>query len=284
MLANLYVEHLDYHCFTQQRPYLFDELVHRFQQELLQPHGLHVDTALLERSSHHSFLEMSKSLLDPLAVQGKLEGVDLVVLAYCTPDVNVTDSVVCHLIHQYQLEGANGFAISDMGMAASWTALQVIADRFYTGSSQKAILIALDQTTFPNRIAHVHDRQLRDAGSILLMSRTASEEESWSLVDRMYRYSPQGIEGRVNDTVASWSLEYSLKEERAVIVAHRSLEPCLYWVDQPVVYYDADTHLVTAPFITWHQQLKGAPEYVWWMHYDDVHPFYYSALFRSHQV
>jgi hypothetical protein len=77
-----------------------------------------------------------------------LGGIDLVVLAYATPEIDTRDFVGC-FIADAVAGGPMVFSISDQGSTAPFTALRLAGDYLADCGGRRALVLALDQRTIP---------------------------------------------------------------------------------------------------------------------------------------
>ncbi|WP_329172132.1 hypothetical protein [Streptomyces sp. NBC_01477] len=113
--------------------------------DLLRPYGLGLEAGALERGGQ-SYGEMAEALIRLAVPEG--ESVDLLVLAYCVPDITPGRATTTMLSHVCP-GGPMAFAVSDQGGAGAFTALRLI--RAYAGSAglPRALLLVVEQPALP---------------------------------------------------------------------------------------------------------------------------------------
>src|SRR5262249_51745452 len=102
------------------------------------------DLSVLDDWRGHSFSGMTGDLLSDL--DEPLAELDLVVLAYQTPDLHVAEAAGCYLAHRCP-GGPASFAISGPGPGSAFTALKVADSMYRCGVLGAGVLFVLDQTT-----------------------------------------------------------------------------------------------------------------------------------------
>ncbi|MFJ8953502.1 hypothetical protein ACIRO1_25645 [Streptomyces sp. NPDC102381] len=91
---------------------------------------------------------------------------DLVVVAYAIPDLHPFVTTASYLNHRFG-DTAKSFAVSEQGLLAPFTALQIVSAYQRSGRSQRAVIAVLEQTTLPTYDPLVHDTGLIDTGVLL---------------------------------------------------------------------------------------------------------------------
>nr|WSX78815.1 hypothetical protein OH826_36180 [Streptomyces sp. NBC_00899] len=113
--------------------------------DLLQPYGLALDEAALARGGQ-SYGEMAEALIAQAVPPG--ESVDLLVLAYCVPDITpgrATTTWLSHLCPGTPM----ALAVSDQGPAAAFTALRLIQAYAAGAGLLRALLLVVEQDALP---------------------------------------------------------------------------------------------------------------------------------------
>ena len=121
--------------------------LYRFTSDLASPFGVGVRTDVLDRP-HPSYSMMADTMLhDAVAASGGQEP-DLVVLAYAIPEIDPRRCVATRLNH---LAGGDpfGFAVSDQGTAAPFSALALIGAHLRSGGCRRAMLVVVEQADLP---------------------------------------------------------------------------------------------------------------------------------------
>ncbi|HEY4023717.1 MAG TPA: hypothetical protein VGM75_33890 [Pseudonocardiaceae bacterium] len=111
---------------------------------LLRANGRPEDMAIMRQWRGHAYTAMTADLLDGLA--RPLPELDLVVLAYQTPDLHVGEAAGCYLAQRCPGDPAS-FAISQQGPGAAFTALRVADSMHAFGALRAGAVFVLDQTT-----------------------------------------------------------------------------------------------------------------------------------------
>lgn len=120
--------------------------LHRGLADLSSLYGARFRPDLLDPDDLVSYTYMASELLGEL--RPRLGEVDLVVLAYATPEIDTRDFVGCFLA-----DAVPGsplvFSVSDQGPTAPFTALRLAGDYLEDRAGRRALVLALDQCTIP---------------------------------------------------------------------------------------------------------------------------------------
>ncbi|MFC8453524.1 hypothetical protein [Kitasatospora sp. NPDC057223] len=121
-----------------------------FVSDLARPYGLELREDLLRRGVGHSYGEMAEELLAQALPAG--EPVDLLILAFSSPDVRPGRSAAVHL-SRFCPGAPLAFAVCDQGPAAAFTALRIASDYSRSGACRRAVVLAVEQTSLHHRPA-----------------------------------------------------------------------------------------------------------------------------------
>lgn len=120
--------------------------LHEGLSDLTELYGAAYRPDLFDPDRLVSYMYMASELLGEL---GPLLGeVDLVVLAYATPEIDTRDFVGCFLADAVP-GGPLVFSLSDQGPTAPFTALRLAGDYLADCAGRRALVLALDQSTIP---------------------------------------------------------------------------------------------------------------------------------------
>ncbi|MEV7467352.1 hypothetical protein AB0O20_12755 [Streptomyces kronopolitis] len=133
-------------AFDGRPPAPADPFLVRIYTDMAELYGTTFDQERLERARRNTFSRMAEGLLDTLpALGGPL---DLVVVASAEPDFDPRQSAVAYLSER--VSGTPlGFALSDQGDAAPYTALRLAGEYAAAGQAERVLVTAMDQTTTP---------------------------------------------------------------------------------------------------------------------------------------
>jgi 4-hydroxymandelate oxidase len=119
-------------------------LLHGYLADMTAPYGIAVREDLIEQGVGHSYGEMCVPLLAELVSEER--PVDLLVLATGIPDIRLGRATATYL--SWHCAGAPlAFAVSDQGLLAAFTALQLIDGYARTGGCRRAVLLVAEQPT-----------------------------------------------------------------------------------------------------------------------------------------
>ncbi|MCX5214947.1 hypothetical protein OG689_37775 [Kitasatospora sp. NBC_00240] len=122
-----------------------------FVADLTRPYGVPLREDLLAEGVGHSYGEMAEGLLrDALPAD---EPVDLLILAFSSPDVRPGRSAALHL-SRFCPGSPLAFAVCDQGSAAPFTALRIATDYARTGACRRAVVLVMEA-------AHLHHEPAR---------------------------------------------------------------------------------------------------------------------------
>lgn len=124
----------------------FDAEMIEYYQDLLALFDVPFDEQRLRTGPNVGYTELAESVL---AVDGlTVRRPDLVLLTYAIPDLHPFKAVSAHVNHLLG-GGARSMAISEQGLQAPYTALQ-LADAYHrSGGCDSALVLVVEQTTLP---------------------------------------------------------------------------------------------------------------------------------------
>ncbi|GHH75564.1 hypothetical protein GCM10018781_44670 [Kitasatospora indigofera] len=129
-----------------------------FVSDLARPYGVPLREDLLAQGVGHSYGEMAEGLLREVLPED--EPVDLLILAFSSPDVRPGRSTALHL-SRFCPGSPLAFAVCDQGSAAPFTALRIATDYARTGACRRAVVLVMEA-------AHLHHEP---AGPVALPER-----------------------------------------------------------------------------------------------------------------
>jgi hypothetical protein len=141
----------------------------RFMADFLASYGMEPDPVLYARGGGNSFISMGRELLGGL--DRALPAMDLLLLAYHLPDLQIFEVAGCYLAELCPGRPA-AFSVSGLGVGAPFTALRILSCMRLTGGLADGAVLVLDQSTSPYRDPDVHDGAVRDC-AVLLSTDTA---------------------------------------------------------------------------------------------------------------
>ena len=141
----------------------------QFIRDLAMPPVFGVREDVLDRS-HVSYSEMTDTLV--LAAEAGGEPLDLVVLAYSIGELDPRRCVATRA-HRLSAGDPFGFAISDQGTAAPFTALALIGSYLRSGARQRAMLVVAEQAEVPYHVPAGTALPERDTAVALVLERAA---------------------------------------------------------------------------------------------------------------
>ncbi|WP_329493195.1 hypothetical protein [Kitasatospora herbaricolor] len=112
-----------------------------FVSDLTRPYGVPLREDLLVEGVGHSYGEMAEGLLRDALPEG--EPVDLLILAFSSPDVRPGRSAALHL-SRFCPGSPLAFAVCDQGSAAPFTALRIATDYARTGACRRAVVLVTE--------------------------------------------------------------------------------------------------------------------------------------------
>ncbi|MBB5874096.1 4-hydroxymandelate oxidase [Allocatelliglobosispora scoriae] len=117
----------------------------QYTEDLARPYGVGVREDVLARS-HTSYAAMSDAMVADLVPEASPP--DLIVIAYTVPEIDPRRCVTTRL-NQHSAGDPFGFAVSDQGTAAPFTALALIGEHLAAGLAHRAVLIVVEQGDVP---------------------------------------------------------------------------------------------------------------------------------------
>ncbi|OIU69826.1 hypothetical protein [Rossellomorea aquimaris] len=158
----------------QSKPYREDKELIRFQKDLLNQYNLPFNEKALLKGLQNDFIDISSKLLDRFTLE-ELHRFDLILIAYDTPNIDPSYSLIGYLTEKYKLEGLC-FAMSDYGLDIGFGALKVAAKMMENADFTKALLIVLEQNTLPYHESG--DTHYSDGGMAITLSKNEAEKNS----------------------------------------------------------------------------------------------------------
>ncbi len=192
--------------------------LHRSLGDLSGLYGATYRPDLLDPDCLVSYKYMASELLREL---GTLLGeVDLVVLAYATPEIDTRDFVGCFLADAVP-GGPLVFSISDQGPTAPFMALRLAGDYLEDRAGQRALVLALDQHTIPWEVPDRAVLPTCNAAVAVVVDRaggTSGAPDGGTRVWQCPSVAPQDVGAKVEAALASVRLRLG---REAVLVAGR---------------------------------------------------------------
>lgn len=180
-----------------------DPELYQYFEDLTGSHGIPFDRELMSRGGN-TFMSMAEKLLKDTVT----EPVDLVVLAWATPDFDPRLSAPVNLTAVLP-GGPLVFATSGQGPLAPFTALRLAGAYALRHSYERVLVLALDQATMPYRTHPVEAmRPDRDAAVALVLERPGALEVG---------YLPGVAEHELADVV-SWN---------GTVIVGRGVDPAM---------------------------------------------------------
>ncbi|MFH9250859.1 hypothetical protein ACH4LK_36150 [Streptomyces lydicus] len=136
-----------------------------YHADLVRPYGVSLDEELWATGPQVGFPTLVDRLLDADEESSTLDP-DLIVVAYAFPDLHPFVTTASYLNHRFG-DQAKSFAVSEQGLLAPFTALQIVSAYQRSGRSRRAVVAVLEQTTLPTHDPLVHDTGLIDTGVLL---------------------------------------------------------------------------------------------------------------------
>lgn len=122
------------------------EHLHRYLSDLVAPYRLDLRADLATDRTGHSYGEMADALVAELVPEQR--PIDLLVLAFTTPDVRPGRSTATYLSERCPGKPL-AFAICDQGSAAAFTGLRLIDQYARTAGCHRSLLLVVEQATVP---------------------------------------------------------------------------------------------------------------------------------------
>ncbi|WP_181442360.1 2-hydroxy-acid oxidase [Streptomyces tateyamensis] len=113
-----------------------------FLSDLVRPYGLEPDREALRTGRGHAYAELGEALVRELV--GPKEPVDLLVLAFASPDVQPGRAAAVHL-GEVCPGRPLGFALCDQGAAGVFTALRIAQAYARDGAVRRALVLVAEQ-------------------------------------------------------------------------------------------------------------------------------------------
>ncbi|MEU4119543.1 hypothetical protein AB0F71_34240 [Kitasatospora sp. NPDC028055] len=161
-----------------------------FVSDLVRPYGLPLREDLLREGVGHSYEELAADLLREAV--GEDEPVDLLILAFDTPDVRPGAPSSLALSRSVP-GGPLAFAVCDQGSAAAFTALRLAAEYHRTGACRRAVVVLAEQTALHYEPAEPVALPRRHAAVVLV----CEEEPGTGLAVRQQRHPADRAESAV---------------------------------------------------------------------------------------
>lgn len=167
-----------------------------FYRDLLGMYGETVSEESLNVTQYSTFEGLCSEAIAELGKTQDLTTVDLLILAHWMPNTVSYNSTTSYLLHRFKIP-AFAFAISDQGTGAVYTALKIASDYLAQGSKKKALVVAVDQTTLPQPLKWLAEREIADTAVAIIVERSNDGSELVA-TDSL----PQGTTGEAGDLTA----------------------------------------------------------------------------------
>ncbi|MBZ3906733.1 beta-ketoacyl-[acyl-carrier-protein] synthase family protein [Streptomyces griseiscabiei] len=167
--APLRLSRLVSRTFSAGRPFLPDPVgpsLARMQADLVRPYPVEFRPEVLERGTRNTFVEMAEELLADLPPPKA--PLDLVLVAHTAPDADPRRSLSCRLADVLPGDPL-AFTLSDQGTAAAFTALRLVSEYADADAFRHALVVLLDQRTFPYDTTGARDVPREDCAVALLL-------------------------------------------------------------------------------------------------------------------
>ncbi|WP_406134580.1 hypothetical protein [Streptomyces sp. NBC_01089] len=137
----------------------------QYHADLLRPYGTDLDEERWETGPQVGFPDLADGLLGTHGAEAA-PAPDLIIVAYALPDLHPFTTTASYINHHFG-DRARSFAVSEQGLLAPFTALQIVSAYQRSGRSRRAVIAVLEQTTLPAYDPLVHDAALIDSGVLL---------------------------------------------------------------------------------------------------------------------
>jgi hypothetical protein len=158
----------------QSKPYREDKELIQFQKDLLNQYNLPFNEKALLKGLQNDFIDISSNLLDQFTLED-LHRFDLILIAYDTPNIDPSYSLIGYLTEKYKLKGLC-FAMSDYGLDIGFGAIKVASKMMGNADFSKALLIVLEQNTLPYH--ENEDARYSDGGMAITLSKSEDKNNS----------------------------------------------------------------------------------------------------------
>ncbi|MYT31693.1 MULTISPECIES: hypothetical protein [unclassified Streptomyces] len=139
-----------------------------YHTDLVRPYGVSFDEERWAAGPQIGFPDLADELLDT-DEDDTAPAPDLIVVAYALPDLHPFITTASYLNHRFG-DRAKSFAVSEQGLLAPFTALQIVSAYQRRGRCRHAVIAVLEQTTLPTYDPLVHDTGLIDTGVLLSLA------------------------------------------------------------------------------------------------------------------
>ncbi|KVH72196.1 hypothetical protein WJ41_13770 [Burkholderia ubonensis] len=125
----------------------------QYQRDLHRISGDHLSDETMTSGDQYTYTDLGDAVLKPMAEEGLLRGIDLVVFAYWTPEFDPDYSAFGpYFLDHYRLS-AESFDVCDAGSLACATALSVLQPYMKSDTRvTNSLLLAMEQTTVPRNL------------------------------------------------------------------------------------------------------------------------------------
>ncbi|HCT7987729.1 TPA: hypothetical protein OT855_004661 [Serratia liquefaciens] len=155
---------------------IYQKDLHRIAQDVLS------ESTLLE-GDQYSYTELGDAVLRGVEDSSALDGVDLAMFCYWTPEFDPDYSAFGpYFMDRYKISG-HSFDICDNGSLASATALIVADSYLKNGSAKKILLLGLEQNTIPRNLAQGFPVPSRSCAIAALLTAEKRPESQWRLIN-----------------------------------------------------------------------------------------------------
>jgi hypothetical protein len=142
--GGIHLSQVAFRVFADRQEYHLTQRQEEIGADLLRAYGRAPDATVLAGWRGHTFSSMGARLLADHA--GPVADLDLVVLAYQTPDLHVAEVAGCYLAETCPGDPI-AYAVSEQGAGAAFTALRVADAMYRFGDLTNGALFVFDPTT-----------------------------------------------------------------------------------------------------------------------------------------
>lgn len=177
----------------------------------------------LVQGDQYSFTELGDAVLEEMAQNGEIDGVDLTIFSYWTPEFDPEYSAFGpYFMEQYKLNG-HSFDICDNGSLASATALHIADSYFLSGKASKILLLGMEQNTIGRNLKKGLPIPERSCAIAAVLSAERRRDSKWQVTATGQIGEWDVVSGiKAMDFITQCAEQHNLAQGQLVLLTQRN--------------------------------------------------------------
>ncbi len=256
----------------------------RLHQDMFADTPVKYNVDLLQERNNNAYHDMSVELLEATGLDGMMQDVDVLLLAYNFPNIRPDISIVNYLMDRYQASFTS-FAVNDLGFGAPFVALHMLQHYLSREGYNKGMLLIMDQTSLPYETMELNVTNGPDTAAVILLDRRTGRGPCLLGVEMIH--ADQSISDTAALVMDRLCTETSIHRSQVTLLIHPDLEQeCMgrSWYEDFgwKGCYDP-SRWSAAPFFALQELLEDEDrsEYICLMHLEHTDSFIHALLIQT---